>query len=182
MAIRGGPQCLAKPGANNRQGEERQHVLLGGNEMDRRRKGEAQGQERGGRGLVLKHLGPSLWPEALTVRARRGMLLPRTGTAGRPMGMPGSAGHLLITEQLPRFLTAAVAPALELRLPKPLVGYLNLRTLSYLLASPIFLIQATLDWVSNPRANFLDRNTHQPRLPCIHPPSKLPDRNGAPSA
>lgn len=35
----------------------------------------------------------------------------------------GSAGHLLITEQLPRFLTAAVAPALELRLPKLLVGY-----------------------------------------------------------
>lgn len=50
------------------------------------------------------------------------------------MGTRGSAGHLLITEQLPRFLAAAVAPAVELRLPKPLVGY--------------------LDWESNPRATF----------------------------
>lgn len=59
MAIRGDPRGLAKPGENNMQGEERQHVLLGENEMNRRREGEAQGQERGGRGLVLKHLGPA---------------------------------------------------------------------------------------------------------------------------
>lgn len=66
-------------------------MLLGENEMDRRRKGEAQGQERGGRGLVLKHLGPSLWPEAPTVRARRGMLLPQG--LGRPAGQWAREGR-----------------------------------------------------------------------------------------
>lgn len=50
-------------------------MLLGKNEVNKPQKDEAQGQDRGGRGLVLKQPGPSLWPEALRIRRDVGLSL-----------------------------------------------------------------------------------------------------------